>query len=156
MPIATGDAVTFEYTGRLEDGTVFDTSREVVAEEAGLTDAELDREYTPLTIDVGTHQVIEGMENGLIGLEEGEAATIEIPPEEAYGKWDEADVQEFDTAELEEMIGGQTPEEGGYLEAENGRQGEIVHVDDETTRVDFNHELAGKPLAFDVEILDVN
>lgn len=156
MPIATGDSVTFEYTGHLEDGTVFDTSREAVAEEAGLTDAQLEREYTPLTIDVGTHQVIEGMENGLLGLEEGEAATIEIPPEEAYGKWDEAEVQEFDTTELAETIGGRTPEEGGYLEAQNGRQGEIVHVDDETTRVDFNHELAGKTLRFDVEILDVN
>ena len=156
MTIATGDSVTFEYTGRLDDGTVFDTSREPIAEDAGLTEAELDREYTPLTIDVGTHQVIEGMESGLLGLEAGEAATIEIPPEEAYGKWDETDVQEFDTAELEEMIGGQTPEEGGYLEAQNGRQGEIVHVDDETTRVDFNHELAGKTLIFEVEILDVN
>jgi FKBP-type peptidyl-prolyl cis-trans isomerase 2 len=156
VPITTGDSVTFEYTGRLEDGTVFDTSREAVAEEAGLTEAELEREYAPLTIDIGTHQVIEGMENGLLGLEEGEAATIEIPPEEAYGKWDKADVQEFETAELEAMIGGQTPEEGGYLEAQNGRQGEIVHVDDEATRVDFNHELAGKALMFDVEILDVS
>lgn len=156
MPITTGDSVTFKYTGRLEDGTIFDTSSEAVAEKAGLTDALLDREYAPLTIDVGTHQVIEGMENGLIGLEEGASATIEIPPEEAYGKWDEAEVQEFDTAELAETIGGRTPEEGGYLEAQNGRQGEIVHVDDETTRVDFNHELAGKALTFDVEILDVS
>ncbi|MDH5020115.1 FKBP-type peptidyl-prolyl cis-trans isomerase [Halobacterium rubrum] len=155
MTIASGDSVTFEYTGRLDDGTVFDTSRESVAEDAGLADAMPDREYTPLTVEVGAQQVIEGMDDGLVGLEEGTSTTLEIPPEEAYGEWSEENVQEFQTDELTDTI-GQRPEEGGYLEAQNGQQGEIVHVDDENTRVDFNHELAGEALAFDVEIVDVN
>ena len=155
MTITTGDDVTFEYTGRLDDGTVFDSSRESVAEDAGLVEAQPDREYAPLTVEVGSGAVIEGMEEGLIGMDAGETETIEIPPEKAYGEWTEDHVQEFDTDELSEML-GQTPEEGAFLEAQNGQHGEIIHVDDETVRVDFNPDLAGETLEFEIEVVDVN
>ena len=155
MTIATGDTVTIAYTGRLDDGTVFDSSKEAVAEEAGLAEAQPDREYEPLTVEVGAGQVIDGMEDGLIGLDEGESATLEIPPEDAYGEWTEDHVQEFDTDELTEML-GQTPEEGAYLQAQNGQHGEISHVDDDVVNVDFNPELAGETLEFDVEIIEIN
>lgn len=156
MTIANGDSVTLEYTGRLDDGTVFDTSRADVAEEAGLAEAQPDREYAPLTVEVGAEQVIEGMEEGLRGLESGESTTITIPPAAGYGEWSEERVQEFETDELREMVGGQGLEEGAYLEAQNGQMGELIHVDEETVRVDFNPELAGETLEFEVEILDVN
>jgi len=155
MTITTGDDVTFEYTGRLDDGTVFDSSRESVAEDAGLVEAQPDREYAPLTVEVGSGEVIEGMEEGLLGMAAGETETIEIPPEKAYGEWTEDHVQEFDTDELSEML-GQTPEEGAFLEAQNGQHGEIIHVDDETVRVDFNPDLAGETLEFEIEVVDVN
>ena len=109
-----------------------------------------------LTVEIGDEQVIEGMEEGLIGLEAGETDTLTIPPEKAYGEPSDDQVQEFATEELREMLGGQTPEEGAYLEAQNGRQGEVVHVDEEVVRVDFNPALAGETLTFDVEIVDVN
>jgi FKBP-type peptidyl-prolyl cis-trans isomerase 2 len=156
MTIDTGDSVTLEYTGRLDDETVFDTSRKSVAEETGLAEAQPDREYTPLTVDIGDKQVIEGMEEGLIGLEAGESETFLIPPEKAYGKPNSDNIQEFETDELREMLGGQTPEEGSYLEAQTGNQGEVIHVDEEVVRVDFNPRLAGETLTFEVEILDVN
>ncbi|PAU78798.1 peptidylprolyl isomerase [Halorubrum salipaludis] len=148
--------MTLEYTGRLDDDTVFDTSRKSVAEETGLAEAQPEREYAPLTVEIGEEQVIEGMEEGLIGLEAGETDTLTIPPEKAYGEPSDDQIQEFETAELKEMLGGQTPEEGAYLEAQNGSQGEVVHVDDEVVRVDFNPRLAGETLTFDVEIVDVN
>ncbi|WP_241881479.1 peptidylprolyl isomerase [Halorubrum sp. Ib24] len=148
--------MTLEYTGRLDDETVFDTSRQSVAEETGLAEAQPDREYAPLTVEIGDEQVIEGMEEGLIGLEAGETDTLTIPPEKAYGEPTDENIQTFDTDELREMLGGQTPEEGSYLEAQNGRQGEVVHVDREVVRVDFNPRLAGETLTFDVEIVDVN
>lgn len=156
MTIATGDSVTVEYTGRLDDGTVFDTSREALAQENGLAAAQPDREYEPLTFEVGAEQVIKGMEEGVIGLDSGTSTTITVPPEEAYGEWSEERVQEFDTAELREMVGGQELEEGAYLEAQNGQPGELTHVDEDTVRVDFNPELAGETLEFDVDIVDVN
>ncbi|MFW5977995.1 MAG: FKBP-type peptidyl-prolyl cis-trans isomerase [Halohasta sp.] len=155
MTITTGDEVTFEYTGRLDDGTVFDSSHESVAQEAGLVDTQPDREYAPLTVEVGSGQVIEGMEEGLLGMEAGETKTVEIPPAKAYGEWTEEYVQEFDTDELSEML-GQRPEEGAFLEAQNGQHGEIIHVDDEVVRVDFNPDLAGETLEFEIEVVDVN
>jgi len=156
MTISDGDSVTLEYTGRLDDGTLFDTTRASVAEDAGLADAQPDREYTPLTVEIGAGEIIDGMEEGLRGLEAGEEASLTIPPEEAYGEWSEEAVQEFDTEDLTEMLGGQTPEEGAYLEAQNGQHGEVTHADEETVRVDFNPELAGETLAFDVEVVSVN
>ena len=158
MTISTGDAVTIEYVGRLdnETATVFDTSREQVAEDSGLADAQPDREYTPLTVEVGAEQVIQGVDEGLVGLEAGESTTLSIPPAKAYGEWSEDRVQEFDAAELEEMLGGQTPEEGAQLEAQNGQRGSVTHVDEEVVRVDFNSELAGKPLEFEIEVLEVD
>ena len=156
MTIETGDSVTLEYTGRLDDETVFDTSRKSVAEETGLAEAQPDREYTPLTVNIGNGQVIKGMEEGLIGLEAGETETLTIPPEKAYGEPSDENIQEFETEELRGMLGGQTPEEGLYLEAQNGSQGEVVHVDEGVVRVDFNHRLAGETLTFEVEIIDVN
>jgi len=156
MTIATGDSVTLEYTGRLDDGTVFDTSREQVAAETGLAEAQPDREYTPLTVEVGASQVIEGMDEGLIGLEVGETATLSIPPEKAYGEPNEEHIQEFEPGELQQMLGGQLPEEGDKLEAQGGQVGDVVHVDDEVVRVDFNPELAGETLEFEVEILEAN
>jgi FKBP-type peptidyl-prolyl cis-trans isomerase 2 len=156
MTIATGDSVTIEYTGRLDDGTVFDTTREPVADENGLTEAQPDREYAPLTFEIGAEEVIEGMEEGLIGLEQSASTTIEIPPEKAYGEWSEEGVQEFDTDELREMLGGQIPDEGSYLQAQNGQNGEITQVDEDVVRVDFNPELAGETLEFDIEVVDVN
>ncbi len=156
MTIETGDSVTIEYTGRLDDETVFDTSRRSVAEETGLAEAEPDREYAPLTVTLGDEQVIEGLEDGLIGLEAGETDTLTIPPEKAYGEHTDENIQEFETADLREMLGGQTPEEGSYLEARNGSQGEVVHVDEEVVRVDFNPPLAGETLTFEVEVIDVD
>jgi len=155
MTIATGDTVTIEYTGRLDDGTVFDSSKEAVAEEAGLAEAQPDREYEPLTVEVGAGQVIEGMEDGLVGLDEGESTTLEIPPEEAYGEWTEEHVQEFDTDELTDML-GQEPTEGAFLQAQNGQHGEITHVDADLVKVDFNPDLAGETLEFDVEVVEIN
>ena len=156
MTIATGDSVTIEYTGRLDDGAVFDTSRESVAAEAGLTETQPDREYTPLTIEVGAGEIIEGLEDALVGMEQSDTATIDIPPENAYGEWSEERVREFDLDELREMLGGQTPEEGAYIETQEGELAEILVVEDEVVRVDFNPQLAGERLQFDVEIVDVN
>lgn len=156
VSIDTGDSVTIEYTGRLDDETVFDTSREPVANEAGLAEAQSDREYTPLTVNIGDEQVIKGLEEGLVGLEAGETATLTIPPENAYGEAGSDSVQEFKTEDFKQMLGGQTPKEGFYIKAQNGSQGEVIHVDEETVRVDFNLRLAGETLTIDIEIIDVN
>lgn len=155
MAISDGDAVTIEYTGRLADGTVFDTSQRPVAEETGLAEAQPEREYDPLTVTVGEGRIIEGLEEALVGMDAGEAQTVSLPPEKAYGEPSEERVVEYDTAEFREMLQGEEPAEGMQVQGQGGAFGEVVHVDDETTRVDFNHELAGETLEFEFEVVDV-
>jgi FKBP-type peptidyl-prolyl cis-trans isomerase 2 len=156
MAIEAGDAVVIEFTGRTADGTVFDTSRESVAEEVGLAEAQPDREFRPLTVEVGAGEVIEGLEDSLVGLEDGDSPTVSIPPEQAYGEWSEEHVHEYDAEEFGAMVGDQTPAAGDFVETQEGGLAEIVHVDDEVVRVDFNHGLAGETLEFDIDIVDVN
>ncbi len=155
MTIATGDTVTIEYTGQFEDGHVFDTSRASVAEEAGLDDAQPNREYEPLTFEVGAGEIIAGLEEGLVGCEVGDTPTFVIPPEEAYGEHDDELLQAYDAEQFIEMLDGQVPDEGDRVETERGDVGRIVHVDDEVVRIDFNHALAGETLEFNVEVVAV-
>lgn len=156
MGIEFGDQVTIEYVGRFTDDTVFDTSRRTVAEESGLADAQPDRDYTPLSVDIGAGQIIEGLEEGLLGLQEGDTETITVPPEDAYGEPSDEQIQAHDRNEFEQILQGEAPEEGMTVQAQQGEFGEVVHVDEETVRVDFNHELAGETLEFDVEIVDIS
>lgn len=156
MAVTTGDAVVVEYTGRLDDGSVFDTSRKSVAQEADLVESQPEREYQPLTVEIGEGRIIDGLEEALVGLESGETETVTIPPEKAYGEWSPQRVKEYDRQEFSGMVDGKTPEEGDHLQTEDGGLAEITHVDDDTVKVDFNHSLAGETLEFDVEVVDVN
>lgn len=71
--------------------------------------------------------LIEGIEDALVGLEEEDSPTVAVPPEKGYGEGTETRVQEFETGELRDMVGGQALEEGASLEAQNGQPGEITH-----------------------------
>ena len=155
MAISAGDTVTIAYTGRTTDGTVFDTTQEAVAEESGLAAAQPDRTFEPLTVEIGAGRVIDGLEDALVGLEDGATETITIPPEEAYGEWAEGQVQAFETAMLRETL-GEVPAVGDRLQAQDGSQGAVVAVDEETVEVDFNHPLAGEALEFELEIVSVS
>ncbi|GGN85977.1 MULTISPECIES: FKBP-type peptidyl-prolyl cis-trans isomerase [Haloarcula] len=156
MAIEPGDEVSIEYVGRFEDGSVFDTSRLDVAQAEGLLDAQDadPRDYAPLAFTVGAGDIIEGLDEALVGMEEGEEATITVPTEKAYGEADDAKVREYDPETFEAMV-GKAPEVGLHVEAENGLHGDVTAVRDDAVAVDFNHELAGRTLVFDVEVVDV-
>ena len=153
MTIESGETVVIEYIGRFPDGSVFDTSRYEVATEHGLADAQDADEYSSLSFGVGDEEVIEGLEQGVIGLSVGNTETLTIPPEEAYGEFDGDKVQEYDPEVFEGMV-GQPPAVGMHVHAENGLHGDVTAVTDDTITVDFNHELAGRTLEFEIEILD--
>jgi len=155
MAISNGDTVTIEYTGRLDDGTVFDTSLESVASEDGLADDQPERDYQPLTVEIGAGRIIEGLEESLIGMEAGDEDSVTIEPEQAYGERTDDRVVEYDADEFRQMLGGRDPEVGLEIQTEEGLPGEVVDTDDDTVRVDFNHELAGETLTFDIEVVSV-
>ncbi|RLG72987.1 MAG: hypothetical protein DRO11_00865 [Methanobacteriota archaeon] len=81
-PVQKGDIVVVNYVGRLEDGTIFDTSYEDVAKKAGIYDER--RRYEPIRFEVGSGQMIQGFDEAVVGMRPGEKKTVTIPPEKAY------------------------------------------------------------------------
>ena len=156
MAIESGDTVSLEYVGRIPDGDIFDTSREEVAKEAGIAAEQPDRDFVPLTVEIGSGQIIPGLEDALFGMEEGDSDTVTIPPEEAYGEPSEEQILEHDREEFEEMLQGQSPEAGMQVQSQQGQVGTITEIGEDVVEIDFNHELAGETLEFEVEIVDVN
>jgi peptidylprolyl isomerase len=137
---SAGDTVKVHYTGKLEDGTVFDSSRE--------------REPLEFTLESG--QIIPGFEEAVEGMEEGEETTVEIPPEKAYGMHQEDAVMEFPVTELPDEM---EPEVGMQLQLQ-GADGQafparVAEIGDETIVLDANHPLAGETLTFDIELVAV-
>lgn len=79
-----GDTVRVHYVGKFPGGKVFDTSMEKEAIRAGI--AQKGRDYKPLTVKLGSGQVIKGFNDAIIGMKKGEEKTVTLPPEQAYGK----------------------------------------------------------------------
>ncbi|MBD3219258.1 MAG: peptidylprolyl isomerase [candidate division Zixibacteria bacterium] len=135
-----GDKVKIHYTGKFEDGQVFDSS--------------VDRE--PLEFTLGQGQVIPGFEKGVVGMEEGEKKEIKVSPEEGYGPRYDQNVIEVKKSVFPEDI---TPEVGRQLQvqAPDGNKMNVVitEVQDETVTLDANHPLAGKELLFDVQLVEI-
>lgn len=149
--VEKGDYVQVDYTGKLEDGTVFDTSIKDVAIEAGIYNQK--RDYQPLGFTVGAGEMIEGFDNGVVGLAVGEEKTLIIPPEEAYGAYSEDLLTTTPIAEL--TTAGITPVVGEKIRTMQGQIGTITNVSDTEVIIDFNHELAGKRLFFDVKLVSI-
>lgn len=79
-----GDTVSVHYLGKFPGGKVFDTSMRNEADKAGLFNPA--RDYKPLQVVLGAHQVIPGFEEALVGMKVNETKEVTIPPEKAYGK----------------------------------------------------------------------
>ncbi len=138
--IKNGDNVSVHYTGKLEDGTVFDTS--------------LAEGREPLTVTLGQGQLIPGFENGLIDMTAGEMKTIEIEPENAYGDIKPQMMSEIPLSQVPEGV-----KAGDMLQGQNqfGPVNVVVtEVKESTVVLDMNHPLAGKKLIFDLEVVSVN
>lgn len=139
MVVSEKKVITIHYTGKLGDGSVFDSSEG----------------KEPLEFLYGVGMIIPGLEEGMKGMNVGDKKTIEVPSDKAYGpRMDEAQ-QEVPKDQFPEDI---TLEVGMQLAAE-GPQGVIpvivAEIKDDVVIVDFNHPLAGKDLTFDVEVIDV-
>lgn len=153
MPAEPGDTVRLDYVARLPEGSVFATSRADVAREADLV-ADADGDASPLSFVVGRGDVIEGVDEAVRGMTVGEERTVEVPPEKGYGAHDPDRVREYDPGTFEEMVGHE-PEVGDHVEAKNGLHGDVTAVSEASVQVDFNHELAGRTLQFDIRVLAI-
>lgn len=135
-----GDTVKIHYTGRLEDGTVFDSSA--------------NREPFEFTINSG--QVIPGFDQAVTGMTPGETKTKKIPVDQAYGPHRPEMVIEVDKQQLPPDL---RPEVGQQLQVQQ-ENGQIIpvfvaEVTDSTITLDANHPLAGEDLTFDIQLVEI-
>ena len=149
--VKEGDYVRVDYTGKLEDGTVFDTSIKDDAIEAGIYIPE--RDYQPLGFTVAAGQMIKGFDSGVVGMAVGENKTLIIPPEEAYGVHREDMVKTIPVTELTRA--DITLVVGKKVSTSQGQTATITNVTDTDVVIDFNHELAGKTLVFDIKLVSI-
>jgi peptidylprolyl isomerase len=136
--VQQGDLVDLHYEGRLEDGTVFDSS-------AG-------RE--PLQFTAGSRQLIEGVSQAVLGMSRGEKRTVVVPPEKGYGERNPA----LQQAVARDQVPGSV-NVGDELRATVGDRDIPVWVSaltDGEVVIDANHPLAGKTLVFDLEVVAVH
>ncbi|TCD13113.1 FKBP-type peptidyl-prolyl cis-trans isomerase [Oricola cellulosilytica] len=136
-----GDTVHIHYTGKLSDGTVFDTSE--------------GRE--PLKFELGAGQVIPGLDKAMRGMEVGATKTVTIEVDEAYGPHHEEGVHVVERSSLPPEVETQP---GTQLQA-SSPDGNVINLtvvaaDDKTVTMDANHPLAGKDLTFDIKLVAVS
>ncbi len=140
MAIKEGDIVKVEYTGTLEDGTVFDTNKG----------------QQPLEFKVGDGSLIKGFEEAVIGMEKGEEKDVKLPPEKAYGQPNPELIAEIPKKQFPESM---ELKEGATIGIDVPNLGQlparITKIGDEKVTVDLNPPLAGKTLNFKIKVIDV-
>jgi peptidylprolyl isomerase len=139
-PAADGNTVKVHYKGKLEDGTVFDSSQG----------------RDPLEVKLGTNAVIPGFEKGLLGMEVGDKKTITISSEDGYGPRRDELIMEVEKSAFPENV---TPEVGLQLQMQR-EDGQtlpvtIAKIEDGKITLDANFPLAGKTLIFELELMEV-
>jgi peptidylprolyl isomerase len=137
--VELGKSVTVHYTGRLEDGTVFDSS--------------LNEGREPLRAILGQGNLIPGFEKGILDANVGDKVTVEIEPSDAYGEYLDGLVTTLERSRFPEGINI-----GDVLQSESERGVMVVtvtNITEEGVTIDANHPMAGKKLIFDIEILNV-
>ena len=141
MPIKSGDKATVEYTGSLEDGTIFDSS---------------ERQGKPLEVEVGAGQVITGFEQAIIGMKKGEEKEVTLQPDEAYGGHNPQLVKSVPRSQIPR---GPEPKVGMLIGIglKTGQQipATVTEIFREKITLDLNHPLAGKVLLFRIKVLSI-
>ncbi len=142
MVVKTGNKVEVEYVGKLDDGSVFDSS-----EDHG----------KPLEFEVGSGSVIKGFDDAVLGMNEGDEKEFVIPPAEAYGQHDPTLVQNVprEVFPLEAELTAGLLFEAGLPTGEKVPV-MITAVDNGVVIVDLNHPLAGKTLNFKIKLKKIS
>jgi FKBP-type peptidyl-prolyl cis-trans isomerase SlpA len=138
--VTSNSTVEVHYTGRLEDGTVFDSS--------------LVEGREPLTATLGQGNLISGFENGLVDMSVGEKKTIEIEPENAYGQINPQMVNEVAKSQVPEGVSV-----GDMLQAMSPAgpiNVKVLDIKEDVVVLDANHPLAGQKLIFDLEVISIS
>ena len=141
MPAKNGDTVQVHYTGKLNNGSVFDSSNG----------------RDPLQLSIGERKVIPGFENAVMGMSPGESKTITISAEKAYGPYR----QELLLAVDRQQMPAEAPIQLGQQLQLKQTNGQVIpvtvkNISESQVILDANHPLAGQDLTFDIELVAIN
>ena len=138
--VKKGDTVKVHYTGKLEDGNVFDTSAN----------------RDPLQFTIGESSIISGFEQAVIGMNLGESKTTKVPVDKAYGPYHKENLLEVSRDQFPAYV---KPEVGQQLQIPKGDGQKtivtVAEVSESSITLDANHPLAGKELTFDIKLLEI-
>jgi len=155
--VEPGQIAIVHLTGRLVDGPeageTFETTDVDVALDEGIYHD--NRDFKPLEFRVGEGHVLPGIDEAVQEMSVGETRTVVLDPEDAYGRADTDSIVTVSRTELERRS-ETTAEVDKLVESESGEIGWIVDLDEETATVDFNHELAGERVEFDIKLLETH
>jgi peptidylprolyl isomerase len=138
--VKSGDTVKVHYTGKLDNGEIFDSSEGA----------------EPLAFTVGVGEVIPGFDQALMGMQVGETKDVVIESEQAYGNRIEELVQVIDRSQFN--LGGAEPEVGMHIEMRTPDGNiplTITDLTDSTITLDANHLLAGERLHFSLRLVEI-
>ena len=151
MPIETSDLVKIICTGNIDEtGDVFDTTYKDVAEEAGILVE--NKEYAPIPIVVGGNHLLPAIEEAIVGLKEGDEKEVKVTPEKGFGERNSNLIQLVPMKEFKKQ--GIKPVPGMRITSE-GQNAKVLTVSGGRVKLDFNHELAGKNLTYDVKVAEI-
>ncbi len=142
MPVNEGNLVKINYTGTLDDGSVFDSS---------------ENHDQPLEFTVGSGQVIKGFEDAVMGMNVDEEKQFRIEAVDAYGEVNSDMVQHVPNAQIQ-IDGDVEPGVILVIKTPEGMElpAKVVGVSDSEVILDMNHPLAGKPLNFAITVLSID
>jgi peptidylprolyl isomerase len=136
-----GDTVKVHYTGKLSDGTTFDSSAS----------------QDPLEFTLGAGEVIPGFESAVVGMAPGDRKVATVPADDAYGQYDEEMVMEVDRGQFPANIEPQVGQRLQVRHADGEPYGVVVtEVGAETVTLDGNHPLAGQDLTFEIHLVAIS
>ena len=152
--VKLGSVVLIDYAAGYLNGTLFDTTFREAAEKAGIFNP--NRVYEPAQVIVGEGKIVKGIEEVLLGMKKGEAKTVNLPPEKAYGAYREDAIK-------------QVPIEAFGNNTENLREGKrllmrtpqgsipvlVKNISVENVTLDLNHPLAGETVTFAIILRDI-
>jgi FKBP-type peptidyl-prolyl cis-trans isomerase 2 len=136
----SGDTVKVNYTGKLKDGSVFDSSEN----------------KDPLQFKIGARQVIPGFEQAVLGMEPGDSKDIEISANDAYGPYNDKLVVKVPKDKIPAEL---NPSKGQQLRLQQPDGNDLIvkvkDIDDKDITLDANHQLAGQDLLFNVQLVEI-
>jgi peptidylprolyl isomerase len=160
-----GDRVKIDYTGTLDDGSIFDSTLEGEDCDPGECESEEcddegcgcgGHESGPMELTIGAADFFPQIEEALIGMAPGDKKTIVIPVDDAFGDYDDEKVFTVSRADLPDDLDPEVGDQLGLSDENDETIGvTVMEVTDEEITFDANHPLAGENLTFEVELVEI-